>query len=116
MKTFYVIYRGVGRDGGFGDYAGADWDDEPVKMNNDILWLNNEKDAQDTVTILNYKSEEDFFAAGHGEAYTGEFSIEYQYRKIEVPDSQPITSRRAVELITKQDAKHWPDGDFYEED
>ena len=113
MKTFYVIYRGVGRDGGFGDYAGAYWDDEPVTVDNQIVWLQSAEDANNAVEELNERAAKAFYDAGNGESYSGEFPIEYEYRKIQVPNSGPVSIKKALALITKQDENHWPEGDFW---
>lgn len=112
MKTFYVIYRGVGRDGGFGDYAGAYWDDDPVMVDNQIVWLQSAEDANNAVEELNERAAKAFYDAGNGESYSGEFPVEYEYRKIQVPNSGPVSIKKALDLITKQDEKSWPEGDF----
>ena len=112
MKTFYVIYRGIGRDGGFGDYAGAYWDDDPVMVDNQIVWLQSAEDANSAVEELNQQAAKAFYDAGNGESYSGEFPVEYEYRKIQVPNSGPVSIKKAINLITKQDESHWPEGDF----
>lgn len=112
MKTFYVIYRGIGRDGGFGDYAGAYWDDDPIRVDNQIVWLQSAEDANELVEELNEKAAKPFYDAGNGESYSGEFPVEYEYRKIQVPNSGPVSIKKALDLITKQDKEIWPEADY----
>ena len=61
---YYVLYAGIGRDGGFGDYAGAYWDEEPVKIDNKIIWFQTEDEAQKAMDDLNEKSWRKFREAG----------------------------------------------------
>lgn len=112
FNTFYMLYAGVGRDGGFGDYAGAYWDEEPVKINDEIIWFQTEDDAQKVVDDLNEKSWRKFSEAGHGEPYTGEFPIEYEWRKIVVPTGNSVSHTKAIELITEKDKDAWTHGEF----
>lgn len=115
INTFYVIYAGVGRDGGFGDYAGAYWEEEPVKIDGKVIWFQWQKHAEEVVEHLNQVSWETFKAAGHGEPYTGEFPIEYEWRKIVVPAGDHVSDVKAIELITEAHGKSWSQGDFYED-
>lgn len=112
---YYVIYAGIGRDGGFGDYAGAYWEEEPVKIDDKIIWFQWQKHAEEVVEHLNRVSWETFSAAGHGESYSGEFPIEYEWRKIIVPTGDHISDVKAIELITEAHGKNWSQGDFYDD-
>lgn len=110
--TYYVIYRGIGRDGGFGDYAGAHWDEEPLTIDGEIVWLRSAHEAFEVVEELNSRAWELFKAAGNGGSYTGEFPVEYEYRKIEVPESTPLSMIQAIEKISEQDKETWPEADY----
>ena len=112
MKTFYVIYRGIGRDGGFGDYAGAYWDDEAVMVDNQIVWLQRVEDANELVVELNERAAKAFYDAGNGDSYSGEFPVEYEYRKIQVPNAGPMSIGKALDKITDSDGKTWPEADY----
>lgn len=111
---YYVIYSGIGRDGGFGDYAGAYWDDEPVEIDGKTIWFQSQSEAEKAVEHLNDASWETFKAAGHGESYSGEFPIEYEWRKIVIPTGDPVNHVKAIELITESDGKFWKHGEFDE--
>lgn len=115
INTFYVIYAGVGRDGGFGDYAGAYWEDDPVAVDGKVIWFQHQRDAEEAVEHLNWASWETFRAAGHGESYSGEFPIEYEWRKIVVPTGDHISDVKAIELITELHGESWSHGDFYDD-
>lgn len=112
---YYVIYGGVGRDGGFGDYAGTYWDDTPIAVDGKTIWLQSQSEAEKVVEHLNNSSWEAFRAAGHGVSYTGEFPIEYEWREIVVPTSDHVSHVEAIELITESDGKLWKHGEFDDE-
>lgn len=109
---YYVIYAGVGRDGGFGDYAGAYWDEEPVKIDGKVIWFQDQDEAQKAMDDLNEKSWRKFREAGHGDSYSGEFPIEYEWRKIVVPTGDHVSAVKATELITEKDEGAWIHGQF----
>lgn len=109
---YYVIYAGVGRDGGFGDYAGAYWEEEPVKIDGKVIWFQSQDEAQKAMDDLNEKSWRRFSEAGHGESYSGEFPIEYEWRKIVVPTGDHVSYVKAIELITEAHGQLWKDGDL----
>ena len=108
--VYYVIYAGVGRDGGFGDYAGAYWEEEPVKIDGKVIRFQDQNEAQKVMDDLNEKSWRKFSEAGHGASYSGEFPIEYEWRKIVVPTGDSVSHTKVIELITKEDEKYWTDG------
>lgn len=113
---YYVIYAGVGRDGGFGDYAGAYWDEEPVKIDGKVIWFQDQNDAQKVMDDLNEKSWRKFSEAGRGDQYSGEFPIEYEWRKIVVPTNDSVSYAKAVELITEAHEKSWIHGEFWDDE
>ena len=112
---YYVIYAGVGRDGGFGDYAGAYWEEDPVEIDGKVIWFQSQDEAQKVMDDLNEKSWQKFSEAGHGESYSGEFPIEYEWRKIVVPTGDHVSDVKAIELITEAHGKSWSQGDFYDD-
>lgn len=111
---YYVIYAGVGRDGGFGDYAGAWWEEEPVSVDGQTIWFQTSEQAESAVEYLNTRSWEEFSSAGNGESYSGEFPIEYEWRKIVVPTGDHVSDVKAIELISDKHGSLWAEGELYE--
>ncbi|MCG7607142.1 hypothetical protein [Mycobacterium sp. CnD-18-1] len=106
MTTYYVLHSGVGRDGGFGDYAGVYWSDEPVKIDGKTVWFETETEAKSAVDRLNKSAE----SVHRYVQYSGDFPAEYEYRRIDTPGCPPADGDMATWLIAEQDQEWWPRG------
>jgi hypothetical protein len=112
MKTYYVIYSGRGTDGGFGDYAPPYWSADPVAVNGRTIWFAHEPEAAEATVALNRAAANAFYEAGHGGSYTGDFPVEYEWRKIVAPDDAACDVDQAIELISDAHAEAWACSDW----
>ena len=110
---YYVIHSGVGEDGGFGDYANPMWSEEPLSVDGKTIWFTNETDAKLAAQELNELSGEAFYGTGTHVQYDGEFPLEYEYRKITVPDSEPVNRETGVKMVKDMDKQFWKDPNGY---
>lgn len=110
-KIMYILYSGHGIDGGFGDYAGVDWDSNPVTVNNQTVWFEDFEVANKVVQELNKKSSEKFYSTGFHSAYDGDFPMEYKVQKIEIPDNNAF-SEDAIDLVSNKDYNNWISQDY----
>lgn len=107
-KTIYLIYAGTGRDGGFGDYSGADWSSAPIKLDGETVWFENPDEAEALVQKLNVASSDTFSTEAKHEVYFGMFPLEYEVRKIVVPSNAPSTVSSFQKIFEAQKVR-WDD-------
>lgn len=116
MQEFYVIHSGTGTDGGFGDYSPPRWSKDPVTINGEAVWLARESDAELVVSKLNQKSRDVFYESGKSMQYDGVFPVEYEYRRIRIPDNDPFTKTKAVDFIEAEHGASWQHHPYLDED
>lgn len=104
---YYVIHSGYGEDGGFGDYSNPTWSEEPLSVDDKVIWFVRQEDAKRAVDELNDRSREEFMQTDKAGSYSGFFPMEYEYRKIVVPDSDPVGPKTAVKLVMKEHYHFW---------
>lgn len=107
MSIKYVIYRGTGRDGGFGDYAGAGWEELPVAdPNGNYYSFVTAGEAEHVAHELSERAAKAFYAVGSHCTWDGNFPEEYEARAIPElgEDTDPAV---AVEEISKAHANEW---------
>lgn len=109
--TMYILYSGYGIDGGFGDYSGVSWSNEPVKIEGETVWFDDYEVAQNVVKKLNAKSSEKFYSTGFHSAYDGNFPMEYKIQKIEIPRNSSF-DENALDLVSEKDVKKWISEDY----
>lgn len=114
-KTIYLIYAGTGKDGGFGDYAGASWSTAPVKVGSETVWFEDVETADALVLELNESSSNIFYAEAKYEKYDGMFPLEYEVRKIVVPSNAPSTVEN-FRNIFESEMDRWDDPELDSDD
>ena len=113
MSVKYVIYRGTGRDGGFGDYAGAYWDELPVAdTHGNYYSFATAEEANRVAEELSDRAEKAFCAVGYHDTWSGDFPEEYEARAI--PELGEDTDHViAIDEISKAHAESWASGVRY---
>ena len=113
MSIKHVIYKGTGRDGGFGDYAGAYWDDLPVAdASGNYYSFETAEEADQVAKELSERAAKAFYAVGYHDTYDGEFPDEYEARAI--PELGEDTDHViAIDEISKAHAESWVSGVYY---
>ena len=104
---YYVIHSGRGTDGGFGDYSPPYWSADPVSVDGRTIWFSSESEADAAVKALNKAAADAFYGAGHGGSYTGDFPVEYEWRKIVKPTGAASDIEQAVALVALRDGDTW---------
>lgn len=116
-KEYWVLYSGVGTDGGFGDYAPPYWDDDPVTAGGQVVWFATKEEAKQAEETLNDLASTAFYSVGEHDAYDGLFPVEYEVRKIVVPNSR-VSTVKVVGGIADEYQSNWQDphdcGNAYE--
>lgn len=107
-KAIYLIYAGTGKDGGFGDYAGASWSNAPVKVDGETVWFEDLETAEALVKSLNEASSNVFYSEAKYEQYDGMFPLEYEVRKIIIPSNEPSTADNFLKIFETQKVR-WDD-------
>ncbi|AID58935.1 hypothetical protein PBI_GAIA_116 [Mycobacterium phage Gaia] len=107
MSDYFVIHVGRGTDGGFGDYSPPYWSEKPVEVDGRTIWFADESEAIAAVEQLNTMARDDFYNAGHGGLYTGDFPIEYEVRRITPPKGDACLSTEAVRMVSAAHASTW---------
>lgn len=115
---YWVLHSGVGSDGGFGDYAPPTWSEDPVTVKGQVIWFGSAAEAKSVAGTLNDLSTNAFYETGTHCAYDGCFPVEYEVRKIVVPNNQRSTHRVLNELADEysQEWAYLADADDEEED
>ena len=107
MKKIYVIYRGQGDDGGFGDYVPC-WENTPLTLRGETLWFNHKETAERVTKDLNELSQKEFYKSGLGDSYDGKFPIEYESRALIIPDNSPRDYESFQEILNQEfDSWNW---------
>lgn len=88
----WEIYSGVGTDGGFGDYAPPYWDDDPISVDEHVVFFVDEQIAHDVAHRLSERAQDVFYAHGKHDRYDGRFPVEFEARKIVIPDVFTVSS------------------------
>lgn len=114
-KTIYLIYAGTGRDGGFGDYAGARWSTAPLKLDGETIWFESFETAETLVKQLNEESAKVFYTEAKYEQYDGMFPLEYEVRKVAVPSNEASTSDTFQKIFESQKGR-WDDPELDSDD
>lgn len=113
MGVKYVIYRGVGNDGGFGDYGGTSWDELPVRGDEGNFYSLESMDEAETVAReLSDRARKAFYAVGYHDAYDGNFPNEYEARMI--PELGDDTDQAVViDEVSNLHADSWVADVYY---
>lgn len=114
-KTIYLIYAGTGRDGGFGDYSGADWSSAPIQLDGETVWFENPAEAEALVQKLNVASSDTFSTEAKHEVYFGMFPLEYEVRKIIIPSNESFTADNFQKIFESQQER-WSDPELDSDD
>lgn len=114
-KTIYLIYAGVGRDGGFGDYTGASWSTIPIKVDGETIWFEDESDALELCRQLSDASAKTFYNEATYEQYNGMFPMEYEARKIVIPSTAASTADNFQKIFESQKTR-WADPELDSDD
>ena len=107
MAEYFVLHVGRGTDGGFGDYSPPYWSEDPVSVDGRVIWFRTRNEADRSAAELNRASREAFWDAGHGGSYSGDFPVEYEVRRITVPESLPVGPLVGVTLIGGDHGQSW---------
>lgn len=114
---YYIFHAGRGTDGGFGDYSPPYWSSEPVKIGNKTLWVKTESEAEALVNQLNQLAGNAFYSVGNHDTYDGLFPLEYEWRKISVPQAPALGYHEALQYMIEEYSESWSNqGQCYDYD
>lgn len=118
---YYIFHEGRGTDGGFGDYAPPYWSSEPVTVQDKVMWVKTKDEAKALVEKLNEIAQEAFYSVGSHGSYDGMFPIEYEWRKINVPNAPALGYNEALQYMIEEYSEIWKEqddwyGDFEEDE
>lgn len=113
MGVKYAIYRGVGNDGGFGDYGGTSWDELPVRDDEgNFFSFASMEEAEQAARELSNRARTAFYSVGYHDTYDGNFPNEYEARII--PELGPDTFwPEVVDAVSKLHADAWVADVYY---
>ena len=77
-----------------------------MKLEGQILWFNSKDVATSFVERLNKQASEEFYHAGFGDSYDGNFPVEYKAREVVIPENAP-SDLLSFEKIINQEFKSW---------
>lgn len=107
MKEYFVIHYGAGEDGGFGDYSNPTWSYNPLEHNGQVVWFDNEADAEFVSLELNKRSADVFYAHGEHSQWDGHFPMEYEVRRMFVPENPAAEKDSILEKICESNEENW---------
>lgn len=102
-----MLHVGRGTDGGFGDYSPPYWSEDPVAVDGRVIWFGTRGEADDAAAELNEESQTLFYSVGEHDTYDGYFPVEYEVRKIVVPESKSAGVRLGVTLVADAHKVKW---------
>lgn len=115
--NYYIFHVGRGTDGGFGDYSPPYWSPEPVRVQDKVLWVKTESEAEALVEQLNQLAQDAFYSVGQHDSYDGLFPLEYEWRKISVPQAPALGYHEALQCMIEEYGESWKEqDDFYDAD
>lgn len=111
---YWIILGGWPLDGGFGDYANPEWDEEPLRRpDGTLIWFTNRETAQRFCHRLNARETALFYEHGRGGEYSGEFPYEYRPFKTYPPDGPTVADpERLADLMPLMEASEPVEPDY----
>lgn len=107
MTEYFVLHAGRGTDGGFGDYSPPYWSEDPVEDRGRVVWFITREEADEAVGKLNAAASEAFYSTGTHSSYDGMFPVEYEVRRITVPEHEPVRVPVGVWMVSRADRESW---------